>query len=138
MLSRKVFPGISFSIDCRKMSIFTLERVAQSTLGSAQRAAMQTTKPVRVEMIIVSIKTENTWMNPCSTGWSLSATAAAMVAVPMPASLDSRPRLIPWISAMPNMPPKIASGLKAPPITLAKKAGIEVTLHTTRIMTSTR
>ena len=58
MLSRKVFPGISFSIDCRKMSIFTLERVAQSTLGSAQRAAMQTTKPVRVEMIIVSIKTE--------------------------------------------------------------------------------
>ena len=88
---------------------------------------MQTTKPVRVEMIIVSIKTKNTWMNPRVVRPSrvvVSATAAAMVAVPMPATLGrlSRPRLDTLDQAMPNMPPKIASGLKAPPITLAKKA----------------
>ncbi len=64
----------------------------------------------------------------------VSATAAAMVAV-MPASLDRDP-LIPLDQR--DLCRRKSRPAKAPPITLAKKAGIEVTLHTTRIMTSTR
>ena len=43
---------------------------------------MMTTKPVRVQMTMVSRKTPRACTQPCSQGWSTSAAAAGMVMVP--------------------------------------------------------
>ena len=72
---------------------------------------------------MVSTNTPMAWTKPCSHGWFASAMELAWVAVPMPASLESRPLLRPWAMATPKAPPNTADGLKAPPNTAATKAG---------------
>ena len=55
-------------------------------------------------------------MRPWRTGWDTVAVAAALGAVPWPASLEKRPRLVPLIIAAmmpPPRPPTVASAEKA-------------------------
>ena len=67
-------------------------------------------KLVRLEEQIksVSINTEITCTIPCFAGWLTDALAAAFGALPIPASLENRPLLIPITTALPAIPPKIA------------------------------
>ena len=78
--------------------------------------AMRMTKAVAVHTTIVSMKTPRDWMRPWRTGWDTVAVAAALGAVPWPASLEKRPRLVPLIIAAmmpPPRPPTVASIEKA-------------------------
>ena len=55
-------------------------------------------------------------MRPWRTGWDTVAVAAALGAVPWPASLEKRPRLVPLIIAAmmpPPRPPTVASAENA-------------------------
>ena len=52
--------------------------------------------------------------------------------VPCPASFDIKPRLMPWLNAMPNAPPKTASGRNASEKTAPKNHGILGMLKTMR------
>ena len=61
----------------------------------------------------VSTNTPKDWIRPCLTGWLASAVAAAFGTEPSPASLENKPRLIPFITAAPKKPPAAASKLKA-------------------------
>ena len=53
----------------------------------------------------VSVNTPSAWMSPCFTGWLTVAAAAALGALPSPASLLNRPRLMPCITVTPSTPP---------------------------------
>ena len=70
-------------------------------------------KAEAVQMINVSRNTPNACTRPCSTGWLTAAVAAALGTEPSPASLENRPRLIPFITVAPNKPPPAATGSKA-------------------------
>ena len=76
-----------------------------------------------VQMTIVSIKTEKVCTRPCLTGWLTEAEAAALGAEPMPASLENRPRLMPWTTIEPAKPPTTLLKLKASEKIMAKTAG---------------
>ncbi len=73
-------------------------------------------KAVAVHTTMVSTKTPRDWMSPCWTGWATVAVAAAKGAVPCPASLENRPRLVPLMRAAripPVTPPAKGRGPKA-------------------------
>ena len=74
-------------------------------------------KPVRVQMMRVSIKVPVMEIKPCSTGSFVLAAAAAMGAEPRPDSFEKTPRATPfWIAIRmlaPANPPIAAIGLKA-------------------------
>ena len=55
-----------------------------------------TESPVKVQMMIVSIKVPVIEISPCSTGSSVLAAAAAIGADPNPDSLEKTPRAIPF------------------------------------------
>ena len=77
---------------------------------------MRMTNAVAVHTMIVSMKTPRDWMRPWRTGCETVAVAAAFGAVPCPASLEKRPRLVPLIIAAmmpPPRPPTVASAEKA-------------------------
>ncbi len=76
-----------------------------------------------VQMTIVSMNTENVCTRPCLTGWLTDAEAAALGAEPMPASLENRPRLMPWTTIEPANPPTTLLKLKASEKIIAKTAG---------------
>ena len=61
----------------------------------------------------VSTKTPKAWIKPCLTGCVALAVAAAFGTLPIPASFENRPRLIPVISATPIPPPATACQSKA-------------------------
>ena len=50
---------------------------------------------VAVHRTMVSMYTLSTCTSPCFTGWDTSADAEALGALPTPASLEYRPRLMP-------------------------------------------
>ena len=60
---------------------------------------------VQEQMTNVSVNTPNACIKPCLTGWLTVAVAAALGALPSPASLLNRPRLMPCITVTPNIPP---------------------------------
>ena len=66
-----------------------------------------------VQIMNVSRNTPNACTRPCSTGWLTAAVAAAFGTEPSPASLENRPRLIPFITVAPNRPPPAADGSNA-------------------------
>ena len=68
---------------------------------------------VAEQMSRVSMNTDNTCTMPCFTGWDTSAAAEALGALPIPASLENRPRFTPMTTALPAKPPKIAWASKA-------------------------
>ena len=53
----------------------------------------------------VSVNTPRACISPCFTGWLTAAVAAALGALPSPASLLNRPRFTPFMMAAPTMPP---------------------------------
>ena len=53
----------------------------------------------------MSVNTPRVWISPCFTGWETLAVAAALGALPIPASLLNKPLLIPCIKAAPTPPP---------------------------------
>ena len=69
------------------------------------------------------MNTESICTRPCLQGWDTSAAAAALGAEPMPASLEYRPRLKPYIRQEPIKPPKMALKLKASAKIMANMAG---------------
>ena len=69
---------------------------------------------VALHITIVSRKTPNTCTIPCLTGWLTSAVAAAFGALPIPASFENNPLLIPIIIAAPIPPPVNCFNPKAP------------------------
>ena len=72
-------------------------------------------------MTMVSMKTESIWTRPCFTGCDTEAEAAALGADPTPASLEYRPRLMPYIMAEPAKPPASVSKRKSKaPETIAR------------------
>ena len=74
---------------------------------------------VAVQISMVSTNTPRDWMSPCLTGWDTVAVAATLGTLPMPASLENRPRLTPLsiAAAMPPVkPPAISASPKAPPM----------------------
>ena len=66
---------------------------------------------VQLHIIIVSVKTPKDWIKPCFTGWVTCAVAAALGALPIPASLENRPLFTPVITTPINVP--IAIPLKS-------------------------
>ena len=81
---------------------------------------------VAVQMMMVSTKTPSDWINPCLTGCDTVAVAATLGALPMPASLENRPRLTPLSIAAaipPVKPPAICCIPNAPPMISAKACG---------------
>ena len=77
---------------------------------------MRITKAVAVHTTIVSMKTPRDWMRPWRTGWDTVAVAAALGAVPWPASFENRPRWVPLTMAArmpPPSPPTSGSGENA-------------------------
>ena len=85
-------------------------------------------KPVRVQIINVSIKVPVIEIKSCSTGSFVLAAAAAIGAEPRPDSLEKTPRATPfWIAIRmlaPAKPPTAATGLKAEAKIRASVAGI--------------
>ena len=85
-------------------------------------------KPVKVQMMRVSIKVPVMEIKPCSTGSFVLAAAAAMGAEPRPDSFEKTPRATPfWIAIRmlaPAKPPTAAAGLKAEVKMSASVAGI--------------
>ena len=66
---------------------------------------------VAVQTMMVSTNTPSICTSPCCTGWATVAAAAALGALPMPASLEKSPRLTPLSSAAiipPATPPAAA------------------------------
>ena len=61
-------------------------------------------KAVQLQMTTVSIRTPSACTKPIFTGSSQEAAAAAQGAEPLPASLENRPRLTPFISTAPKPP----------------------------------
>ena len=74
-------------------------------------------KPVKVQIMSVSIKVPVMEIKPCSTGSFVLAAAAAIGAEPRPDSFENTPRATPfWIAIRmlaPANPPTAARGLKA-------------------------
>ena len=70
-------------------------------------------KAVQVHSSRVSMNTDSICTRPCLTGWLTSAQAAALGALPQPASLEYRPRLMPYIMQEEAKPPKMAWKSKA-------------------------
>ena len=75
------------------------------------------TRPVRAQMTTVSQKVPVLETKACRTGLRVCAVAATMGPLPMPLSLENKPRAKPYraaiISVEPTKPPPAASGLKA-------------------------
>ena len=67
--------------------------------------ASSITKAVQLQMTMVSMRTPSACTRPIFTGSSHSAAAAAQGAEPEPASLEKRPRLMPFITTAPKPPP---------------------------------
>ena len=86
------------------------------TSGPASRM----TKAVAVHTTMVSMKTPRDWMRPWRTGCDTVAVAAALGAVPWPASLENRPRLVPLIIAATMPPPS------PPTVAWAEKAEVKI------------
>jgi hypothetical protein len=62
------------------------------------------TRPVMVQMTMVSMNGSSRATTPSETGSSVLAAAWAMGAEPWPASLENRPRLTPHIAVRRNAP----------------------------------
>ena len=63
-----------------------------------------TINAVQVQIIIVSVKTPSDCIKPCFTGCEVSAVAAALGALPIPASLENKPLFIPTNIVPVNVP----------------------------------
>ena len=72
----------------RTVAIASLTRGAPVTPLSEPTPEDRTTNAVKVQMIIVSIKTESIWTRPCLAGCDTEAEAAAFGAEPTPASFE--------------------------------------------------
>ena len=76
------------------------------------------TRAVMFSTTKVSMNTPTMPIRPCSAGIRTLATAWAWGVEPIPASLEKRPRAMPyrmaWRMVAPMMPPVAAAGLKAP------------------------
>ena len=64
--------------------------------------------------MIVSTKTPRDCTSPCFTGWLVVAVAAALGALPMPASLENSPRLAPLSRAAASPPVMPAAASPSP------------------------
>ena len=116
----KAVPGVISAMEA--VNFGSLSSAAHASPSApVQQCAMTTTKPVNVQITMVSRKTPMDASIPCSHGCFASEAAADMVIVPWPASLDISPRFTPCANTVPNTPPKNASDLKAPPKTAWKK-----------------
>ena len=80
------------------------------------------TSPVSVQIRRVSKTTAVMEIRPCSQGRTPRAEAAAMGAVPRPASWEKTPLLTP-AAAVPKRPPPAAAGVKASRRTLPQSSG---------------
>jgi multiple sugar transport system permease protein len=85
--------------------------------------ASSMTKAVQLQMTIVSTRTPSAWTSPILTGSSQSAAAAAQGAEPLPASLENRPRLMPFIRTAPKPPAATCRRPKASEKMLPSTAG---------------
>ena len=97
-----------------------LVRIASCTNGIPSNTPLSPCTPeiksiiaVVLQIKSVSMKTEITCTSPCLTGWSTSADAAAFGALPIPASFENSPLLIPIITALPANPPAKERALNA-------------------------
>ena len=84
---------------------------------------MRMMKAVQEQTTRVSVNTPRAWMRPCLTGWETAAVAAALGALPSPASLLNKPRFTPFIMAAPRVPPTACSNPKALSIITLKMWG---------------
>ena len=92
--------------------------VRAAPLTSPIQAPLTTkTRPVKVQMMIVSMKVPVMEMRPCSAGHLVLAAAATIGALPRPDSLEKTPRATPFRMATktvaPRKPPAAAVGVKA-------------------------
>ena len=88
----------------------------------------KTINPVALQISIVSTNTPNACNKPCFTGWETFEVAAAFGALPIPASLEYSPLLIPWSIATPIAPPTACFKPKAASIISINNLGIWVIL----------
>ena len=81
------------------------------------RPLITTTRPVMVQMMMVSMKVPVMETRPCSAGHLVLAAAATIGALPRPDSLENTPRATPFRMAnrtlAPRKPPTAAVGWKA-------------------------
>ena len=70
-------------------------------------------KPVMVHTRIVSKYTPRAWTRPCLAGCDADEVAAALGTEPIPASLENRPRLMPWVMMTPIAAPDTDSMVNA-------------------------
>ena len=88
----------------------------------------KTMKPVALQIKIVSTNTPKACNKPCFTGWDTFEVAAAFGALPIPASLEYSPLLIPCNIATPIAPPTACFIPKAASMILINNAGIWIAL----------
>ena len=88
-------------------------------------------KAVHEHTTNVSVNTPNACIKPCFTGWLTVATAAALGALPSPASLLKRPRLMPCMTVTPSTPPAAWLNPKAFSTIVSSTLGKDVMFHTT-------
>ena len=84
-------------------------------------------RPVIVQITIVSMNVPSIEIRPCCPGESVSAAAAAIGALPRPASLEKIPRAIPFciaINTAPSAPPAAARRPNALSIIVLNAPGI--------------
>ena len=95
--------------------------------------------PVRVQITIVSINVPVILTSPCLTGSLVCAAAAAIGALPRPASLEKMPLATPFCiatSILPTAPPVIALGENAASTIILNAAGTLVILAITKTATN--
>lgn len=73
--------------------------IPQTTWRSSFVEMINMAKAVRVQIIIVVTKVPNIPKNPCSAGWSTSADACIIPAIPFPASFENKPLATPNLKA---------------------------------------
>ena len=90
----------------------TFAEIAFCTKGIPSRTPGSPCTPDKSNIIAVaeqinrvSINTDNTCPIPCFAGWLTEALADAFGALPIPASLEKSPLLIPITTALPAIPP---------------------------------
>ena len=103
--------------------------VRAAPLTSPIQAPLTTrTRPVKVQMMMVSMKVPVMEMRPCSAGHFVLAAAATIGALPRPDSLEKTPRATPLRIATstvaPRKPPAAAVGVKALTMICSTAAGI--------------
>ena len=97
--------------------------------------------PVSVQITIVSIKVPVMLTSPCLTGSFVCAAAAAIGALPRPASFEKIPRATPFCIAtniLPTTPPVIAFGEKAATTIVLNAIGTSLILQIIRIIVNTK